>query len=97
MYYAISSFFFKKKALCCARYVFAYQEDWRLSDGQFALTWMSGWSYQFIAIELMDAVAAFPPFACAPFVITTWVPFNISSSALSANLWGRASINSCML
>lgn len=79
-----------------ARYIFEYQEDRRLNDGQFALTWVSGWPRQFIAIELMDAVAALLPIACAPFVITMWVPFNISS-ALSANLWGQASKNSYML
>ncbi|KAL7897249.1 hypothetical protein HDV63DRAFT_415413 [Trichoderma sp. SZMC 28014] len=77
LYCAISSLF---GALCWAGYIFAFQEDWGLSGGQFALIWMIGWLYQFITIKLMDVVTAFFPFAFAPFVIITWALFNIASA-----------------
>lgn len=67
-------------ALCMTGYIWDYRENWDVNGNQFVLTWMLLWLLHHIHFVVLDTVTAFLPLLAIPFVLLTWIIFNITAS-----------------
>ena len=82
--------------LLMTTYIWAYREDWGLNGSRFVLTWMILWFLMHINFLFFDITTAFIPIQFMPFVVLTWVIFNVASTISPFELnpgffrWGYA-------
>ncbi|CAI7614764.1 unnamed protein product [Penicillium crustosum] len=76
----LSVFFAFIASLCMSGYIWAFQEDWGTTPGQFPLTWMVLWLGMHVNFLLIDSVTAVLPMKFMPFFILTWIIMNVSST-----------------
>ncbi|KAJ5771371.1 uncharacterized protein N7511_003422 [Penicillium nucicola] len=67
-------------ALCMTGYIWAYRETWPQTGSHFALTWMILWLLMHINFLFFDITTAFVEIQWVPFVVLTWVIFNVAST-----------------
>ncbi|KAH7420026.1 hypothetical protein BKA64DRAFT_612055 [Cadophora sp. MPI-SDFR-AT-0126] len=67
-------------SLTLAGYIWAFKENWGVSSGQFALTWMAMWLYMHVNFLVLDAATAFVPLAFLTFIVLPWVIINVTST-----------------
>ncbi|KAJ5576924.1 hypothetical protein N7535_003850 [Penicillium sp. DV-2018c] len=67
-------------SLLMTGYIWGYRESWAQSVGRFVLTWMILWLLMHINFLIFDIATAFIPIQFMPFLVLTWVIFNISST-----------------
>jgi hypothetical protein len=67
-------------SLCMTGYIWAFREDWGVTSGQFALTWMAVWLAMHLNYFIIDSVTAVAPISLMPFFILTWVIMNVAST-----------------
>ena len=67
-------------ALVMAGYVWAFREDWKVTGGQFALSWMAIWLAMHVNFLLIDCATAMIPMQFMPHLILTWIIINVTST-----------------
>ncbi|KAL4938721.1 hypothetical protein BDV06DRAFT_231574 [Aspergillus oleicola] len=67
-------------ALVMTGYIWAFREDWDVTSGQFALTWMAIWLAMHVHNLLIDFATAAIPMQFMPFFVLTWVIVNVTST-----------------
>ena len=78
--FVISVVFTFVSALVMAGYIWAFREDWKVTGGQFALTWMAVWLGMHISFLLIDCATAMVPMQFMPHLILTWIIINVTST-----------------
>lgn len=84
-------------SMATAGYIWAFKEDWDVTYGQWALTWMAFWLYMDINYNLIDSLLnILIPMQYASFFMITWVIMNVGSTVIPFSLapgfyrWGYA-------
>ncbi|KAL4996775.1 hypothetical protein BDV10DRAFT_195685 [Aspergillus recurvatus] len=67
-------------ALVMTGYIWAFRENWDVSSGQFALTWMAIWLAMHVHFLSIDFGTSVIPMSFLPFFILTWIILNVSST-----------------
>ena len=67
-------------AVCMTGYIWAFRENWPVHGHQFVETWMVLWLLMHIYFCLIDAATAVLPQPAMPFLIVTWIFFNVSAT-----------------
>ncbi|KAL4969014.1 SNG1 family protein [Aspergillus stella-maris] len=67
-------------ALVMTGYIWAFRENWDVSSGQFALTWMAIWLAMHVHFLFIDFVTSVLPMPFVPFFVLTWVITNVAST-----------------
>ncbi|KAL4924184.1 SNG1 family protein [Aspergillus undulatus] len=78
--FAISISYTFIASLVMAGYIWAFRENWTVSSGQFALSWMAIWLAMHVHNLLIDFATAIVPMQFMPFIILTWAIVNVSST-----------------
>ena len=66
--------------LISAGYIWAFRESWAVNGKQFILTWILFWLLMHIHFGIVSFWTSFLPPPVMPFLILTWIFFNITSS-----------------
>lgn len=70
-------------ALVITAYVWAFRENWAVSDSVFATGWMIIWFQMDINWQIFDAVLdGFIPIQFSPLFMLTWIIFNVTSAVM---------------
>lgn len=95
--FVISHIYTLLSALAMTGYIWAYREDWSVSGGQFAETWMCLWFYMHINYLVVDTILeSIIPLQFFAFFMLTWIIINIASTIFPFELspgfyrWGYA-------
>ncbi|KAI9927204.1 hypothetical protein ASPWEDRAFT_63369 [Aspergillus wentii DTO 134E9] len=67
-------------SLVMTGYIWAFREDWHVTAGQFALTWMAIWLTMHIHFLIIDFATAIMPMPFVPYFILTWIILNVTST-----------------
>ncbi|KAJ5580473.1 hypothetical protein N7450_006774 [Penicillium hetheringtonii] len=76
----ISVFYTFIVSLVMTGYIWAFLEDWQVSGGQLALTWMAIWLAMHIHFLTIDFTTAIIPMPFIPYFILTWIILNVTST-----------------
>ncbi|KLO95007.1 uncharacterized protein LW93_3704 [Fusarium fujikuroi] len=67
-------------ALIVTGYIWAFREDWDVSGGQFALSWLTFWLFMDVNFQVLETlIGSFIPMALTPFFLLTWFMMNVGS------------------
>ncbi|CAG7918894.1 unnamed protein product [Penicillium olsonii] len=67
-------------SLVMTGYIWAFRENWQVTGGQFALTWMAIWLTMHVHFLIIDFAISIVPMPFAPFFILSWVILNVAST-----------------
>ncbi|CAI7637654.1 unnamed protein product [Penicillium crustosum] len=67
-------------SLVMTGYIWAFREDWRVTAGQLALTWMAIWLTMHIHFLILDFTTAIIPMPFIPYFVLTWIIINVTST-----------------
>jgi hypothetical protein len=67
-------------ALVVTGYIWAFREDWDVSGGQFALSWLTFWLFMDVNFQVLETlIGSYIPMALTPFFLLTWFMMNVGS------------------
>ncbi|KAH7070921.1 hypothetical protein FB567DRAFT_564578 [Paraphoma chrysanthemicola] len=67
-------------SLCSAGWTFAFRGSYRLDAKMFFAFWTVTWVYSMISFDMLDIITGFVPMAFVPFLMVSWVIFNVAAS-----------------
>ncbi|CAG8376788.1 unnamed protein product [Penicillium salamii] len=67
-------------SLVMSGYIWAFREDWSVTGGQFALTWMAIWLAMHVHFLIIDFATAIFPMPFMPYFVLTWIIMNVTST-----------------
>lgn len=67
-------------AVVVTGYIWAFREDWGVSGGQWALTWLVFWLFMDTNFQVLETVVgSFVPMALTPLFLLTWFMVNVAA------------------
>ncbi|KAH7124261.1 hypothetical protein EDB81DRAFT_912287 [Dactylonectria macrodidyma] len=67
-------------AVVVTGYIWAFREDWGVSGGQWALSWLTFWLFMDTNFQVLEStIGSFVPMALTPFFLLTWFMVNVSA------------------
>jgi hypothetical protein len=73
-------------ALCISGMIWAFDDHWNVSGGQFVLTWMAFWLFAHNNFLILDSFTVWLPPPFVPMALITWAVLNVSSILLPFGL-----------
>jgi hypothetical protein len=67
-------------SLCIAGWTFAYRGSYHIDAKMFFAFWAITWVFCMINFDMLDIVIGFIPMAFVPFMLLTWIIFNVAAS-----------------
>ncbi|KAF4962595.1 hypothetical protein FSARC_9373 [Fusarium sarcochroum] len=67
-------------AVVVTGYIWAFREDWGVTGGQWALTWLTFWLFMDVNFQVLETcIGSFVPMPLTPFFLLTWFMVNVAS------------------
>ncbi|KAF4463193.1 Nitrosoguanidine resistance SNG1 [Fusarium albosuccineum] len=67
-------------AVVVTGYIWAFREDWGVSGGHWALSWLTFWLFMDTNFQVLEScIGSFVPLAATPFFLLTWFMVNVSA------------------
>ncbi|KAF5000533.1 hypothetical protein FGRMN_1700 [Fusarium graminum] len=67
-------------AVVVTGYIWAFREDWGVSGGEWALTWLTFWLFMDVNFQVLETcIGSFIPMAATPFFLLTWFMVNVAA------------------
>lgn len=67
-------------SLCSAGWIFTFRGSYQMDAEMFFAYWAVTWVFCMINFDVLDIITGFVPMAFVPFLMVTWVVFNVSAA-----------------
>ncbi|KAL1594942.1 hypothetical protein SLS59_008493 [Nothophoma quercina] len=67
-------------SLCSAGWTFAFRGSYHMDAKMFFAFWVVSWVFSMISFDFLDFCTGFIPMAFIPFIVLTWVIFNVTAA-----------------